>query len=123
MRKAIRYLFAVIGLGLLHSVLLYGVMILAFVGSFGAPQGGDAPGSAEQLAHRAAIQPYLDGFQRVLDFSLSVLSWPGRLIQPFSPGSLAWIITSFVWAFMFLCAFLLFTHFLRRNELRTNVAS
>ena len=98
MSKGIRYLIAVLGLSVLHSFLLYGIAILAFVGSFGAPQGGDAAASAEQLAQRAANQPYLDGFQRVLDFSLSVLSWPARLFPPLTPGSPAWIATSLFWS-------------------------
>ncbi len=118
----IRYFIAVAGIGMLHSVILYAVAILSFIGSFGAPQGGDAPSSSAQLAQRAAAQPYLEAFQRLLDFVLAVLSWPGRLFGPLSPASAAWIATSLFWGLLIVATFLLIARPKHSHATRTNVA-
>jgi len=122
MKKLFRYLIAIVGLAVLHSFVLYAFAILSFVGSFGAPQGGDAPATAQQLAQRATVQPYLDAFQRFLDFVLSILSWPGRLVPPLSTGSPAWIATSLFWACVSLCTILFIVRLTSHRANHTRVA-
>jgi hypothetical protein len=75
----------------IHAGLLWAILILGFVGSFGAPQGGDA-GYVYRTTGPAAV------FTRVLEVSASILLFPASLLSHLTiPPALLWAGNSLLW--------------------------
>jgi hypothetical protein len=93
----------IVGCGALaHSVLLYGCAILAFVGSFGAPQGGDA---VKKGSSHPEVVPFLTRF---FDAGVAILSWPASMFtKGMRPLHLVWTLNSAAWGFFILLTVLL----------------
>jgi hypothetical protein len=97
MKKAFKCVLLSVIIAVIHAAALWVVLILAFVGSFGAPQGGDA-GYVHQTTGLAAT------FTRFLEIVARVLWFPASTMAGFKiPVIVLWTANSLLWGFLIVC--------------------
>jgi len=98
MKKLAQYVVAMGLVALAHSALLFVAVLVAFMCTFGAPEGGDVRRTDEEASRRESVKSALNAGGWIGENAVAVLMFPMSTLDKTLPAfGGVWWLNSFLW--------------------------